>query len=190
MSVIFKGRIIAGKLVVDAVPTAGSTNPVSSQGVKAALDAKQNTLTFDQTPTAGSQNPVTSGGVKSALDNVETALSNDSAFSTLTGNGYIKFPDGTMMQWGRAEAYVTFTAWGNMYESSAISIGDFPIAFVGEKPVMQLSLNNSGSAAFGARVGGDYPTLTSGGSVFVYRPNNPGTTTACIGWLAIGRWKI
>lgn len=36
--------------------------------VNAALAAKQNTLTFDTTPTAGSTNPVTSGGVKTALD--------------------------------------------------------------------------------------------------------------------------
>ncbi len=32
------------------------------------LDTKQDTLTFDATPTAGSSNPVTSGGVKSAID--------------------------------------------------------------------------------------------------------------------------
>ena len=34
----------------------------------ALLDAKQGTLTFDTAPTASSTNPVTSGGVKSALD--------------------------------------------------------------------------------------------------------------------------
>lgn len=32
------------------------------------LNAKQNSLTFDSTPTASSTNPVTSGGIKSALD--------------------------------------------------------------------------------------------------------------------------
>ena len=36
--------------------------------VNAGLATKQNTLTFDSTPTTGSQNPVTSGGVKSAID--------------------------------------------------------------------------------------------------------------------------
>lgn len=35
---------------------------------KAAWNAKQNALSFDTTPTANSTNPVTSGGVKSALD--------------------------------------------------------------------------------------------------------------------------
>ena len=36
--------------------------------VVTALDNKQNKLTFDTTPTAGSTNPVTSGGIKTALD--------------------------------------------------------------------------------------------------------------------------
>lgn len=34
------------------------------------LNNKQNTLTFDDTPTANSNNPVTSGGIKTALDTV------------------------------------------------------------------------------------------------------------------------
>ena len=36
--------------------------------LQSALNAKQNTLTFDTTPTADSTNPVTSGGIKTALD--------------------------------------------------------------------------------------------------------------------------
>ncbi len=38
-----------------------------------AWDSKQQALTFDDTPTAGSTNPVTSGGVKTALDAESTA---------------------------------------------------------------------------------------------------------------------
>lgn len=41
----------------------------SKFATKTELAEKQNTLTFDSTPTAGSTNPVTSSGVKSALDN-------------------------------------------------------------------------------------------------------------------------
>ena len=37
-------------------------------GLQSALDGKQAKLTFDSTPTANSSNPVTSGGVKTALD--------------------------------------------------------------------------------------------------------------------------
>ena len=83
-------------LTFDNAPTSGSSNPVKSSGIKAALDekadgsdleehaddttahitaaerqtwnGKQNALTFDNAPTAGSSNPVKSSGVKSALD--------------------------------------------------------------------------------------------------------------------------
>lgn len=37
---------------------------------RTAWNAKQNALTFDSTPTAGSTNPITSGGVKAALDDL------------------------------------------------------------------------------------------------------------------------
>ena len=36
------------------------------------LGAKQNTLTFDDTPTLNSSNPVTSGGIKTAIDNISS----------------------------------------------------------------------------------------------------------------------
>lgn len=39
-----------------------------SKNIYQALDEKQNTLTFDTTPTANSTKPVTSGGIKTALD--------------------------------------------------------------------------------------------------------------------------
>ena len=68
------------KLTFDSAPTAGSNNPVTSKGIKAALDAKQGSLTFDSTPTANSANPVTSGGTKAALD-----LKADKASPTFTG---------------------------------------------------------------------------------------------------------
>lgn len=55
-------------LTFDTTPTASSTNPVTSDGIKTALDTKQGTLTFDTAPTANSANPVTSGGIKTALD--------------------------------------------------------------------------------------------------------------------------
>ena len=48
-----------------------SSNKTEIDGVKEDLAGKQNVLTFDSTPTAGSQNPVTSDGIKKALDNVD-----------------------------------------------------------------------------------------------------------------------
>ena len=96
---------LAGKqniLTFDLTPTADSTNPVTSGGVKAALDSKSNlvgqTISLvingqeieiessdvpnliralsdpDSTPIANSNNLVTSGSVKAALDNKRTLV--------------------------------------------------------------------------------------------------------------------
>lgn len=62
-------------LTFDTAPTEGSQNPVTSDGIKKAIDAKtvdlsgyQAKLTFDTTPTENSTNPVTSSGVKTYVD--------------------------------------------------------------------------------------------------------------------------
>jgi hypothetical protein len=77
---------------MDATPTTGSSKPVTSGGIKAALDLidedisslneditnletnKQDVLTFDSAPTAESTNPVTSAGIKTALDSVDAEI--------------------------------------------------------------------------------------------------------------------
>lgn len=47
--------------------TADADKPIST-AMQEALDSKQDELSFDTTPTASSSNPVTSGGVKTAID--------------------------------------------------------------------------------------------------------------------------
>ena len=68
-------------LTFDTTPTEGSANPVTSGGVKAALDDVQSGLVLDDTPTANSSNLVKSGGVKSALD-----LKQDKSTAITTSN--------------------------------------------------------------------------------------------------------
>lgn len=48
--------------------TADSTHRLVTDAEKSAWNGKQDALTFDSAPTANSTNPVTSGGVKTALD--------------------------------------------------------------------------------------------------------------------------
>ena len=107
--------LLAGKqdtLTVDAVPTAGSANPVQSGGVQSALSSKadastvtalsdtvntmsgtlankQDALTFDSAPTAGSSNPVTSAGIKEYVDNqsVKIEYLSNAEFLALLGMG-------------------------------------------------------------------------------------------------------
>lgn len=61
-----------------------ATNRFVTDAEKATWNAKQNALTFDTTPTANSTKPVTSGGIKTALDGkVPTARKvNNKALST------------------------------------------------------------------------------------------------------------
>lgn len=73
--------------VMDSTPTENSVHPITSGGVKTAVDAlsaaitaldaaKQALLTFDNAPAAGSSNPVTSDGIKTAIDDAVGTLGN------------------------------------------------------------------------------------------------------------------
>ena len=57
----------------------GSVDAYTKNETDALLARKQNVLTFDNTPTSGSTNPVTSGGVKTALDAKQATISDLSA---------------------------------------------------------------------------------------------------------------
>lgn len=64
---------VAGKLTVGSNPTS-DMDVATKHYVDNGLASKQNTLTFDSTPTASSTKPVTSGGIKTALDDIEMQL--------------------------------------------------------------------------------------------------------------------
>lgn len=70
-------------LTFDTVPSSGSVNPVTSNGIYVALQDKQNILTFDNVPTVNSSNPVKSGGVYTDLQN----KANKSEMSVVPGTG-------------------------------------------------------------------------------------------------------
>ena len=60
----------ANKLPSDLVSTDDQTNKFVTSEEKATWNAKQNALTFDTTPTANSTNPVTSTGIKTYVDTI------------------------------------------------------------------------------------------------------------------------
>lgn len=69
---------LAGKqdtLTFDNAPTSGSSNPVKSGGVFAALETKADTFTTDIHPTLNSTNPVQSGGVYDELQLINHNIS-------------------------------------------------------------------------------------------------------------------
>lgn len=59
----------------DVTLTASNVDYDANTTVKQAIDAKQTTLTFDNAPTTGSSNPVTSDGIKTYVDTqIDTAI--------------------------------------------------------------------------------------------------------------------
>ena len=106
-------------------------------------------------------------------------LSNDSA------NGYCKFPDGTLIQWGD-----TYTSASGMtqIESSGIYFGQaniaFPIEFVGEPIVV-----GSTKCSTGHQVPAGFAGSTTGAYVYYYDFYQRSGSPLVIRWVAIGRWK-
>lgn len=74
------------ELTFDSTPTTGSSNPVTSDGIKRYVDEHSGgggggtTITIDPTPTEGSDNAVSSGGTYDAIQTVKTTA--ESAAST------------------------------------------------------------------------------------------------------------
>lgn len=71
------GKISVTREAADETPTANSKKMLTSGGAKAALDAKQDTLTFDDVPTENSDNPVKSGGVYEVNEAFTNKLNNE-----------------------------------------------------------------------------------------------------------------
>lgn len=70
---------------VDNVLLATSENPVQNRILKSAIDNKQDLLNFDNTPTIGSTNPVTSDGIKKAIDSITPMTGATSSTSGTAG---------------------------------------------------------------------------------------------------------
>lgn len=79
------GVISVTREAADVNPTANSTKMLTSGGAKAALDKKQNVLTFDNTPTENSNNPVKSGGVYTEVNSLKETLENQINYDANTG---------------------------------------------------------------------------------------------------------
>ena len=120
----------------DTAPTANSTKPVTSGGVKTELDKKLPTYangaaSWDTTPTANSTKPVTSGGVKTRFDVADNEFADVSNVlgaknmlpnraSTVTTNG-ITF---TVNSNGSVKATGTATADAILVIASSFYVGD------------------------------------------------------------------
>lgn len=115
-------------ITIDATPTSGSGNAVSSGGVYTALATKQDTLTFDNTPTDGSSNPVTSDGVYEGLKalypigSIYMNASNNANPSTLFGFGtWEALAPGRVLMGAGNSSYVAGHEYGEYTHTLTVS---------------------------------------------------------------------
>lgn len=106
--------------------------------------------------------------------------------SGTNSNGtYIKYSNGVMMchvtkDFGKVNIS---NAWGTMYDSEKLQLGDYPQPFVGDYPDIYIM---PWASFFVER---NYsPSLTSFGAFWAARPN-VGTVDVRVSCFAIGRWK-
>ncbi|WP_324018983.1 hypothetical protein [Aeromonas caviae] len=106
---------------------------------------------------------------------------------TFTGGEYVKYADGTMMQWGRlsiSNKAVTSAA-GVLFQSAAIDTVTYGPAFVGNPSPSALFLYSSG----GAR---PWPVLTSSTATYASFVLQCGMSVSAMAgdyvWQVMGRW--
>lgn len=107
--------IAALKAKIEGAEESSDIAQVVSQ-INTALGNKQDKLTFDNTPTAGSTKPVTSGGVKMALDSVDTEIGElkenlNNIAITKTDDGKYAFDD--VLSPATIDYIYSATAFGN-----------------------------------------------------------------------------
>lgn len=111
-----------------------------------------------------------------------------SEMSGSNSNGsWVKFADGTMICTKRLSIITPITtAWGSLYESGKVSLGNFPQPFI-SKPILSVTNNSSAGALIEAVFDG---TGTFVGDCWLCRGTSRNSTDPY--WLdivAIGRWK-
>lgn len=105
------------------------------------------------------------------------------------GTSYLKFDDGTMIEWG-SRKYTGINvgmAWGYLYASGDLPLDDYPEPFY-STPLVTVNTNQSGGGVF-------FPIKKSPAT-----KTNPGTYMLCsavgsaggdctLDYIAVGRWR-
>ena len=95
------------------------------------------------------------------------------------GNGYIKFPDGTLIQWGRA----SFPGSGS--GGAGYATVDFAIPFVSSPAITATAMYVNTLVTFGVSA-----QSRSDGATLYARTSSGGIVTgASAYWVAVGKWK-
>ena len=121
---------------------------------------------------------------KAFINNVQIVESGSN-----TNGKYIKYYDGTMIQWNYMEVtdQSITNAYGSLFQGTRNIT--YPVAFVGDTPNLTCSMFKWGSSAsWGTTTENDTP-LTKGTLRGIDAFSRATGTTCRIGWFAIGKWK-
>lgn len=120
-------------------------------------------------------------------NNVENAINGIIESGSNANGNYIKYADGTMICTKSVIASTKIeNPWGNLFESSQLDLGNFPVSFI-ETPV--LSVNKTiGRGSWLELVEGTTNSAI-GNTYLVSAVSNTATTNITINIIAIGKWK-
>jgi hypothetical protein len=99
---------------------------------------------------------------------------------------YIKFADGTMICAKRLNIQTTCSnAWGSMFDSPEITIGEFPVNFNAVPIVTAISTGANSCFIEGVRD----TTTSTWGKMWICRPVSTNSVWYTVDLIAVGRWK-
>lgn len=152
-----------------------------AQNLQPPTNIEASDVSYDNT-----QSGMTATDVQEAVDELKSNLTQLPESGSNANGNYMKFPDGTLICTKTVTTSVSYSAWGNCYESNSIDLGALPMEFY-SAPVVTLSLNNSSSSGW---MVGCNPTTTALGNTRCIRPNaGASSQNITIAVIAIGRWK-
>lgn len=110
--------------------------------------------------------------------------------SNANGN-WTKWADGTMIidKVVLGTANIT-NAWGSLFVSAEINLGDFPVSFIEKPTIIVFPQNQTGTQYMLAGQGGSgYGTESNAGNVALVRPNSRTGVAYRLEVIAKGKWK-
>ena len=126
--------------------------------------------------------PLKAFNLNKMQDNIEEAINGVVESGSNANGSWVKFSDGTMMQWGRKTLQnVEFAQTGGIYYSQR-QVFPFPQVFI-QNPSISISGTTSNICWIG--------NSTSNTEQFTFNVlhSNETTRTVLIEWQAIGKWK-
>lgn len=157
-----------------------STNtPINADNLNLLQNNIENAITETQTNLEN-----TTTNLENAINGILESGSNDNG-------SYIKYADGTMIVYKTVYGTTDITTvWGNLYVSSDVNLGAFPIPFITRPTITVSPQTQTGTQYILVGNGsGSYGTETIYGTVCLARPNSRTGVAYVLDIVAIGRWK-